>query len=697
MIRIPFLLAILWLLNHSIQGQADLITFGSNWKYYDLAHEPADQGSHAWIDIDFNDQLWSDGPAQLGYGDGDEMQTIGDTTLTAYFGHTFNVANPNDFASIDISLLYDDGAVVYLNGAEIWRVNMPNGPIDYNTFAASGSSDNSLASSNFSEPLMSGNNLIAVEVHQRSAGSSDISFDLELVATPLGFVGMARGPYLQKMSDSSVTIKWRTSTPTSSQVRFGSSISNLNQVQYDPTAKIDHGLTIGGLLPGQVIYYQIENDTMVILPAAEDLYVKIGPGKGARQAITTWVLGDCGTKDDNARSVRDAYYNYIGAAHTDLILFLGDNAYSIGTDQEYQLALFENMYEDKLKNTVSWSCLGNHDGATAQSSTQTGPYYDIFSFPTQGECGGISSNTEAYYSFDYGNVHFISLDSYDSPRSVGGAMYNWCENDLQNTMADWIVAFWHHPPYTKGSHDSDLEGRLVDMRENFLPLLESYGVDLVLAGHSHSYERTFYIHGHYGPSASFDTMVHTVGATGAGDGRVTGDGAYSRGLLDTNGAVYVTTGSAGKISNGTFDHEAMYYDIRALGSCVLEVHGGEMVLKFINSSGAIDDHFTIAKDLGCTVGAACDDADICTINDSINAACQCVGDPIANPPAELTLTSADSPLDQTFKAVQSIFTNDQILISPGSLVSLIAPTVQINPSFEVVSTSEFQVMQSGCQ
>ena len=87
-------------------------------------------------------------------------------------------------------------------------------------------------------------------------------------------------------------------------------------------------------------------------------------------------------------------------------------------------------------------------------------------------------------------------------------MYNWLENDLLNTTQDWIVAFWHHPPYSKGSHNSDSESYLIDMRENFLPLLEENGVDLVLSGHSHSYERSYFLNGHYGNSNSFDPSIH---------------------------------------------------------------------------------------------------------------------------------------------------------------------------------------------
>ena len=147
-----------------------------------------------------------------------------------------------------------------------------------------------------------------------------------------------------------------------------------------------------------------------------------------------------------------------------------------------------------------WPTLGNHDGRSADSTTESGPYYDIFSLPRNGEAGGVASGTEAYYSFDYGNMHFICLDSNETDRSADGAMMTWLEADLAANDKEWVIAFWHHSPYSKGHYDSDELGRSIDLRQNAVPLLERYGVDLVLTGHSHSYERSYLIDGHYGLS-----------------------------------------------------------------------------------------------------------------------------------------------------------------------------------------------------
>jgi hypothetical protein len=425
------------------------------------------------------------------------------------------------------------------------------------------------------------------------AFSNSEYFDIEEISQIP--VNVIRGPYLQSGTPNSMVVRWRTDADTESVVRYGTSQNVLDQTTQDLTLKSEHEITITGLSSETVYYYEVADLTDTLVYRADDLYFKTSPLSGQTMPVNIWVLGDCGTANDDARDVRDAYYNYNGSAHIDLLVLLGDNAYSDGTDLEYQDAIFENMYEDRLKNTVLWSTLGNHDGHSVDSDTQTGPYFDIFTFPKSGEAGGVGSGTEAYYSFDYANIHFLVLNSYDVDRNVGSPMYLWAESDIQNTTADWIIAFWHHPTYSRGSHDSDNCSQCSDMRENFLPLLESNGVDLVLAGHSHSYERSYLLNGHYDVANTFDPAAHIVQPTGDGDGKIDGDGAYEKDLEDTEGAVYIVAGSSGKTSSGTFDHPAHYFSVKELGSLSISVNDNELDAKFVRETGAIDDYFTIIK------------------------------------------------------------------------------------------------------
>ena len=172
-------------------------------------------------------------------------------------------------------------------------------------------------------------------------------------------------------------------------------------------------------------------------------------------------------------------------------------------------------------------------------------------------------------------------------------MMSWLEADANATSQDWIVAFWHHPPYSHGSHNSDNPadsgGRLFAVREAALPILEAAGVDLVLTGHSHVYERSYLLHGHYGTS---DTLVSAM-ILDAGDGRPSGDGAYAKPGLE--GAVYAVAGSSALQGGGTLDHPAMFVSLARLGSMVLDFDGLRLDAAFLTETGEVLDHFTLVK------------------------------------------------------------------------------------------------------
>jgi hypothetical protein len=161
------------------------------------------------------------------------------------------------------------------------------------------------------------------------------------------------------------------------------------------------------------------------------------------------------------------------------------------------------------------------------------------------------------------------------------------------------IAFWHHPPYTKGSHDSDnladSSGIMTQMRERFLPVLDAYGVDLVLTGHSHSYERSLLLHDHYGVSSTYSPALHAIDT---GDGDPDGDGAYRKDVLGPSpdsGAVYSVVGSSSLISGGALNHPVMQVSLNILGSLVIDVASNQLDARFLDVSGNVLDRFRIEK------------------------------------------------------------------------------------------------------
>ena len=515
--------------------------------------------------------------------------------ITNWFRTTFDAVGVASLTGLVLRLRYDDAALVYLNGIELERVNLPGGLIDAQTVATTpviGSQ--TFAFSDFlvdAGLLVEGTNTIAVEIHQDSAASYDLAFDVELSAFD-GPTAVTRGPYLQQTSDTSAVVRWRTAGPSTSRVWYGGAPGMLGDSIDSASNALDHEVEITGLSPDQTYYYAIGAPGEVLAGDDADHLFRTHPTPGTRTSTRVWVLGDCGTADMNAAAVRDAWAAYDGAA-PDVWLLLGDNAYGSGTASEYQAAIFD-FYPETLRQTAAWSAIGNLDGYTADSLTQTGPYFDIFTFPTAGELGGQASGTEAYYSFDYANIHFVSLDSYGSDRSVAGAMLTWLDQDLASTDQDWIIAFWHHPPYSKGSHNSDFELGMVEMRENANPILEAHGVDLVLTGHSHSYERSFLIDQHYGLTTDLTQAMILDDSDGTRD-----DGfAYrkpTQGLGENEGAVYIVAGSSGKKSGGALDHPAMHVSINELGSVVLDFDGDELDAIFLQDDGQITDTWAMTK------------------------------------------------------------------------------------------------------
>jgi hypothetical protein len=172
------------LLSPSTGGAGTLVPPGATWSYLD---DGSDQGT-AWREPGFDDSAWASGPAQLGYGDGDEATEVaggpsGAHFATTYFRHAFEVGNPAAFTGLDLGVQRDDGAIVWLNGAEIFRTNMPDGEVAYDTYTGNTTSSESTFYATTLDPalLRVGRNLLAVEVHQAGPTSSDVSFDLELV------------------------------------------------------------------------------------------------------------------------------------------------------------------------------------------------------------------------------------------------------------------------------------------------------------------------------------------------------------------------------------------------------------------------------------------------------------------------------------------------------------------------------------
>jgi hypothetical protein len=396
-----------------------------------------------------------------------------------------------------------------------------------------------------------------------------------------------RAPYLQMPAPHAMSLRWQSVEQYKGRVNLGLRPESLNRPLLAKTAAEQHEFRLGKLEPLTRYYYSAGSETDVVYQGSDYWFVT-PPKTGEAVPVRFWVTGDVGKAGIIQQQVRDAMLQWlqdnprVGRAYLDFWLTTGDNAYRSGSNQQFQDAFFQ-PYQDILRNIPVWPAYGNHDA-------RRWAFFDIFSLPEHGESGGVPSHTEHYYSFDYANIHFVFLDSQDSDRDHDGKMARWLTTDLKTNVLPWTIVVFHHPPYSKGSHDSDdrddSDGRLHDMRENLVPILERYDVDLVLTGHSHVYERSHFMTCHYGDSSTLkDAMI------------LDKDRRFEKSLhkQSNQGTVYAVVGSSSKIDNASLDHPVMAVAKSEAGSMVVDVNGNELVARFINDRGFETDSFSIHK------------------------------------------------------------------------------------------------------
>jgi hypothetical protein len=431
----------------------------------------------------------------------------------------------------------------------------------------------------------------------------------------------SRAPYMQQMSSTDVRIVWRTVERTEPSIRVGTTLDALavlvpseaivvRRVARDrrdleaadasprplhtgPRGTRQFEAKVSDLKPDTRYYYAIYDGETRLTPEDESYHFQTSPPPGVERPAHFWVVGDSGTGDKKQSNVHKAMLRHVEDAKRplDFVLHMGDMAYENGTDEQFQKKYFD-VYEDTLRNTVVWPAMGNHEGRTANGANGVGPYFDAYVCPTNGEAGGVGSGTEAYYSFDYGSIHFVVLDSFDVDRNGQGAMARWLRDDLEQVKADWLVAYWHHPPYTKGSQDSDAAKESIEMREQILPILESHGVDVVLTGHSHIYERSMLMDGAYSTPTTVENVI-----LDDGDGDAAGDGAYRKlpDLKPNQGTVQVVAGNGGEEIERMATMTVMKRVIVENGSVLITINGNVLESVMVNAEGDVRDRFQIVK------------------------------------------------------------------------------------------------------
>ena len=279
-------------------------------------------------------------------------------------------------------------------------------------------------------------------------------------------------PYLQDVTQNSIKVMWYTSTPSIGTVEYGPTDS-YGSPEMETEAHNIHEVLITGLQPDTIYHYRINSDDL----SSDDNTFKTAPPSD--NSFTFIAYADT----QGLRSGCDFHVGHEEAVNSmlshnprSMIICAGDLCYD-GSEDEWQPQFFipgRNI----LKDNVLYTVLGNHDAPNIAK------YENYFEPP---DIGG--SGTELYYSFNYGNTHFVMLDT-NRDYTIGSDQYNWFSEDLDSPAArdaTWIIVVAHHPAYSSGSAHGSNE----DIIQDIVPLFETKGVDMYISGHEHIYERSY--------------------------------------------------------------------------------------------------------------------------------------------------------------------------------------------------------------
>jgi len=299
--------------------------------------------------------------------------------------------------------------------------------------------------------------------------------------------GLLVYPYLGETTATSVVISWATEGSGASEVRYsldksyGKAVAAVSST-YD--GKYWHSATLTGLTVDTTYYYKVYTGGDDVTPWVEITFTTAL--KATAGQFTFVALGDSrpwsdssppsqGALDVAARMDRQSF---------DLALHTGDIVNSgglcSGSDSSWNqyIRAYFDLYRESMGDVPFYPCVGNHELSGGSCGYQG--YTDVYSLPENGPPGG----KEEYYSFDWGNAHFLALDT-NQAHEVGSTQYDWLVNDLQISTQPWKFVFFHHPPYSSGYHGSTTE-----VPTYLVSAFETYGVDVVFNGHDHHYERT---------------------------------------------------------------------------------------------------------------------------------------------------------------------------------------------------------------
>lgn len=502
-----------------------LVRIGDEWLYWKGTNEPAGSALE-WTGVNFRKKdTWARSPSGFGSigrtvgspSEVLELEPLSDRRaqyVAGYFRREFIVVNRASIRWLTLRLDFQEGFVVYLNGREQLRVNLPGQTGQVVPVRTLASRRDEVGAMEFDltgaiPALRDGINVLAIQVHTDRAVGSDPSETGggDLLCVPELLANLTRGPAIQKLGQDSTVVTCRTAKPARVTVDYGVTPS-FGRTYTTVDEAEDHEVPLSALLPDTRYFYRVRLSSQ-----GKEIYSPTNTFRTFKVSgdVRFSVVGATGS--GNRAQLQIA--GQISAMPADLVLHCGD-LMSPRFDPGRMDARVLSPFGIQMQSVPYFLSAGSMD----IGDSGTVGYLPMMTMPTNGVDGATQwaqerTEPESYYSFDHGDVHFVCLylpGNSDRGFDTHSIQYQWLEQDLARTRKPWKILFQHEPVrssiqprQTRTTTNSPPAREWEDLQSTLLPLAARHGVALILAGRDHCYER-------YSPQEG----VHLVTTGGGG-------------------------------------------------------------------------------------------------------------------------------------------------------------------------------------
>lgn len=495
-----------------IGDSAQLISTATTWKYLDNNVDPGTEADrYAWTKADYNDSEWKSEAGKFGakkgkledLGDGFVPTVLlnqyingvnGDDIPAFFFRTTVNISNLDDFSSLSGKLYYDDAAIVYINGVKVASFDEPEGGFESNMSYGGSNASNpkegviSLTKEQLKDVIKTGQNTIAVELHQGRASSSDIYFEFNNLQVDYGQEETTVEQKALNLTigedETKMNLTWYANTNTSGTVQLakaGAMINGEFPSQFTTVEATNNQANDKGFYYNQATLANLEENTKYVYRVVNgdqvskiyDFTTKDFDGSYNFIFAGDPQIGASGSASKDTEGWDKTLSDSINKFNPNFILSAGDQVNTASDENQYS----GYLDHEELTSVPQATTIGNHDSSS-------NAYTQHFNLPNETAKGETAAGTDYWYV--YNNTLFMNINTNNTSTAEHKAFMK--EAIKENQDVRWKVVVFHHSVYSVASHS--VESSILKRREELTPVFDDLGIDVVLMGHDHVYVRS---------------------------------------------------------------------------------------------------------------------------------------------------------------------------------------------------------------